>query len=737
MVRARVRFSCRAMVVLGLVLIVSAEPPTARGADPLTEQELAGQRDPSFASVSSHYPAMRFPREAIGVKEHCDEFIVLPDGRINFTPVRLEYHWRGGGPPRTGHAYFTLGESDSVLGNGTKGATPRKRLLDGYLPIVVADCTDQDLTFEQTSLAWSHGMSPDEPIWAYVCLKVRNSGASDREVRLCWRTDQGRKQDRKTRTVACWSLKLAAGAEHRVYGKLPFLNGHEKAVESSAKEFQSRLAEVSAFWKQLLNQGMQIRVPEQRVNDAYRAWLAYTFLNVDKIDGRYEPHDGSGFYERVFGIMAAKYCNALGLAGHPDEARKYLDSLQTFISPEGLFFASFGCVDTGALLLVMEQHYQLTGDEQWLRKVAPNIIKMCNWIINKRKQVKAEQTPAEPWYGLIAFNVGVDNPGADYSYVTDTSLCVGMEAAVRALQALGMTKEAARIRQESVAYRQDIERSMQQSVIERAGVKILPVMPKTHKYLKRAAYSPGGKKIAEPGQDCSGHGYYSLFASIVLETKFLPATDERFRLLPELLERRDGLLLGMCAFGARGGIDHAFTYGYWMNCLERNEVRRVLLGFYGSLAYGMSRDTWAGVECTNVVTGTNARTLPHLRSGTQQLRLLRHMLVREQGGTLILGQAVPQHWLTTGKQVAVLRAPTHFGAVSYTVDSHIDQGRILVKLEPPRRSPPDAIVLHLRHPEGAKIHSVSVDGKPLTAFANGAITMRGLGRPVQVEVRYR
>ena len=278
---------------------------------------------------------------------------------------------------------------------------------------------------------------------------------------------------------------------------------------------------------------------------------------------------------------------------------------------------------------------------------------------------------------------------------------------------------------------------MDRCVAEHDGMKILPVMPKTHKYLKRAAYVPGGKKIAEPGQDCSGHGYYGLFASILLETQFLPASDERFRLIPELMERRDGLLMGMCAFGAKGGIDHAFTYGYWMNCLERDEVERVLLGFYGSMAYGMSRGTWAGVECTNMSTGSNARTLPHLRSGTQQLRLLRNMLVREQGDRLILAQAVPQHWLTDGKQTAVLDAPTHFGKVSYTIESHVDQGRIAVTLDPPKRTPPKAIVLHLRHPDGAKIRGVSVDGKPAEQFGGGAIILEGLVRPARIEVRYR
>ena len=729
----------RAAVLLGLVLAACNGAPRAWGADPVAEKELAAGRDPSFASVSSHYPAMKHPREVIGVKEHRDEFIIMPDGRVNFTPSRVD-HWRGHVPEKSGHAFFALGEADTWLGKSGSGTLARKRLLDGYMPIVIADFeqaapTEPDLKYEQTAVAWSEGMSPDEPIWAFVRLKISNPGDRSRDVDLAWHVDYGAGQQRIVRKVASWRLKLAPGAEQTVYGKLPFLDGYEKAVESSAEESEKRLGEASAFWKQLLNQGIRINVPDAEVNDAYRAWLAYTFLNVDKIGDAYEPHDGSGFYEAIFGIMAAKYCNALGVMGYADEARTYLDSLSTLISPEGHFSVAFGTVDTGVLLLVMAHHYQLTGDESWLRQAAPRMVRMCDWIIDQREAAKAEQEKDSLCCGMIKSKLGVDNRGVYYSYVTDMALCVGMEAAAEALRTLGMKDDVARIERECVAYRQDIKRSMDRAVTEHDGMRILPIMPDTHKYLKRAVYT--AHKDAPPGKGYTGHGYYSLFACMGLETGFLPAADERFRLITDLLERRNGLEMGMCAFGAKGGIDHAFTYGYWMNCLERGEVERVLLGFYGSLAYGMSRGTWAGVECTNMSTGANAGTLPHLRSGTQQLRLLRNMLVREEGDRLVLAQAVPQHWLADGKQVAVLDAPTHFGKVSYTIDSHADQGRIAVRLDPPVRTPPEAIVLHLRHPERAKIEGVSVDGKPAGRFGDGAVILEGLVRPARIEVRYR
>ena len=78
----------RAGILLGLILTASNGASTAWGSDPVAEKELAAGRDPSFASVSSHYPAMKSPREVIGVKEHRDEFIIMPDGSVNFTPER-------------------------------------------------------------------------------------------------------------------------------------------------------------------------------------------------------------------------------------------------------------------------------------------------------------------------------------------------------------------------------------------------------------------------------------------------------------------------------------------------------------------------------------------------------------------------------------------------------------------------------------------------------------------------
>ena len=138
-------------------------------------------------------------------------------------------------------------------------------------------------------------------------------------------------------------------------------------------------------------------------------------------------------------------------------------------------------------------------------------------------------------------------------------------------------------------YRADILRSMQRSVLDREGLKVLPMFPETHALLKRVDYS--------------ARDYYALVAPLLLEVEFLDPEEKEAGWLRTFLRERGGLLLGMSVF--QEGVDHAYTYGYWMDCLRRNEIKRVLLGFYASLAYGMSRDTYAAVEVTRLRVGRN------------------------------------------------------------------------------------------------------------------------------------
>lgn len=675
--------------------------------DPLGASILGRSSDPAYEAVAAVLPAMSKPREAVGVKDHRYEIGVEYDGAIQIpddTPT-----WEQTGTV----AYFEVGPSPVRFGAG--GCT--KRLLQGYLPIVVADWKHGQFAYQETVFGWSEAMSPEKELHAYCRLEASNQTDTAQDLDIALRVAPSAVVKEPLRK----NLRIAGHGMAEVCLKIALPLEAASVSEVDAGEFEQRLNEVKQSWTAILNSGTVVNTPEARVNDACRAWLAYNYLDVDKKGDVYEPHDGAGFYEQVYGYSAALYCHALDLWGRHEDSRRYLESLLTFLRPDGLFFVNYGLPDHGALLFALCEHHRMTGDDAWLRKMASPMLKMRDWIIAQRRLSTTITTGSKPvTYGLIRFTPYADYQDRTVNYYADAYCCIGLEHTATALQAIGMQNEAGRLTTEATAYRNDILRSMDAAAFEQDGMRLLPMEPDTHRLLKSTNHNAGG--------------YYGLIASMFLESEFLSAADERARWVVDALERRRGLIMGMCEFD--GGVDHAYTYGYWLNCLRRDDIRRVLLGFYATLAYGMGRDTHCGVEVTQVMTGEPTPTTPHLYSGTQQLRLLRMMLLREEGKRLLIGHAIPQAWLEAGKRIEVRNAATAFGPLSFVIESDEDAGQIHVKLDPPAARPPESIEIRLRHPAGRHLTRASVNQQPATTFTHDTLSLPPQRGAMQIRLAY-
>ena len=699
------------------------------GRDLQGDMVMSAKEDPSYEAVASVYPGLKFPREAIGVKEAPADCKVEPDGALvigrvpPLDPVNNENEVE-----KTTHAYFELAEATAGgvqtnwQGIGTKSRC-RKHLQDGFLPIVIAEYEFDRLRLQQNAFGWSKGMNPDAELFTFLQLSIENTAKTNKALELRLRVGDGKEQ----KTACQWQMKLQPKQARHIFVELPLATFMAGTKEIDRRDFIRKREEVETFWKQTLSSSMQIQVPEPRINEAWRAWMIYNFLNVDKINGKYEPHDGACFYEPIFGYSAALYCRVLDLWGCHKEAETYLKSLQSFISPDGLFMLNNGLADTGALLWAMSEHYRLTGDGHWLRNNASDMLKMCDWVMAKRKEVVSAPPKESHLYGLIKFRPYCDDVVPTYAYYTDTYLAVGMAGAGDVLSQIGMTEQSKTIAQEAAAYRKDVINSMHKAALDRDGMKMLPMYPENHKLLKDNGYT--------------GRDYYSLVSSMVLESDFFQPDDEPAKWIVHLLENKGGLQLGMCAFKWPHvpaewkwyGIDHAYTYGYWMHALRRGEVKKVLLGFYGSMAYGMSRETYAAVEVTQIRTGENCPTLPHLYSNTQLLSLLRNMLIYEQGEDLLLCPATPRPWLAAGQKIEVRDAPTKFGKMDFAVNS-LAADRLSVRINPPARKPPRNIIITLRDAKGLPIRSANASGRQTVAIAGDRITVTGAAGPVTLNV---
>lgn len=650
------------------------------------------RNDPTFDRVSAHYPPMRSPREVVGVPAHPLDIGVDRLGRLDVSP------WT---PPL---AWFEVGDPPVPLGR--EGVPFKRRLLHGYLPVLTL-ITDRDgVEYELSVFGWSEGFRTDKDLIAYVGLTARSTGgsASPHQAALVWGNGNRR------------AFAMETGRDGRSRGFLRFQYPRpDSTTATSRDEFETKAREAASFWEKRLAPGGRFDIPDPRVDEAYRAWLVYSMLNADTVNGFVEPHDGAGFYEEMFGCSVSLHARALDLYGFHDYAARILDAQLHFQQPDGLYTQACGLTDPGSLLVALARHYEVTGDADWLRRVSPNIVKLCNWMTRQR----GAAPKTGPLRGLIKFRPYNDFAEPVFNYLGNAWCARGMADAGAALKAIG-TSEAAEINAEAAAYRKDVLDSMEAMAFTDKGQTILPMEPDTHRLLKMSKYRGGD--------------YYGLVASSLLETEFLAPDDKRAKWIVDMIEKRGGLIAGVCEF--QGGIDHAYTYGYLMNALSHDDVRKVLLGFWSMMAFGMTRDTYSPVEITQITTGENHFTLPHLYSCTDQLRLLRNLLLREEGDVLWLGKSIPRAWLEAGKHVGVDAAPSEFGDVSYRIDSEAD-GSMRVRIDPPTRRPPSEIRLRLRPPSGRPI--ASVDSTPGVTFnvSGETVVFQTPKVPVDLRVRFK
>jgi hypothetical protein len=369
----------------------------------------------------------------------------------------------------------------------------------------------------------------------------------------------------------------------------------------------------------------------------------------------------------------------------------------------------------------MAHHHRATGDDAWLKSKSALMVKIADRFLARRLESRSMQSPADKWYGMVFEKPYCDYLEKSYNFVADLTLAGGLIDAADALKAIGVNDEAERFRVEGESYRRDILAAMKRSAIERDGQTIIPLFPQTQALLKAVDYT--------------SLDYYGLQAGQILEKGLVDPNGWEAKSFVDMLEKRGGLIMGMCRFA--GGIDHAYTYGYWRNCLQRGDAKKVLLGFYGSLAYGMTRDTYAGVEVTFINSGRNYITLPHLYSGTQQMNLLKDMLCFESGDDLLLCGAIPRPWLADGKLVAVTKMNTRFGDVSFKLESHAANNAMTLTLDPPSRQAPNSIRLRIRHPEGKAIRSATVAGDAANATVDGEyVILKNAKARLECEVRF-
>ena len=500
----------------------------------------------------------------------------------------------------------------------------------------------------------------------------------------------------------------------------------------------------------ILEQGAKIHVPEEIVNNIYRAQILYNQTQMVQAADRdyYVPVQSSagvwpweqmkqltgldelGYHDDVEKSLVI-FCKLQGrrppnakvksFAGvfpssgtfeesgweHDSESTIYGLIAQRPEAKEGTF-PNWVC-NTGSALRAFAEHYFYTRDRQWLHMVAPAMVKACDWIMESRQTTMQRDAQGEKvlQYGLMPAGQPYDTPvtkGDQYFYcMTDGYTFHGFRRIAAAL-ADAQHPEGPRLMREAESYRRDILEAMRR--VRNNDPNMPPYPEEIH----------GGEGWAS---FCSG-------SLSLVDTELVDPEDPAFVQIENYMKTHFNC--GVLGLSGRCHQDDKRNLGsYYVTITEdvfhaawvkRAEVEKALLSFYSNLAFGVDKETLGAIERFMLYDRRYAPFYMDSSGGMRICKMIRRTLLLESDSGLYLLPAAPRRWLEHGKAIQIEDLPTYFGGIDLAVNSQVFQGRIAIdlKLQVARQDRLKKVSLRVPHPTKQRIKQVTLNGRPWTNF---------------------
>jgi len=466
----------------------------------------------------------------------------------------------------------------------------------------------------------------------------------------------------------------------------------QRALALTKFDFATKHVECRQYWQAKLAQAGQMQLPESRINEMVRAGI----LHLDLIAYGREPRGtlcpAIGVYTAI-GSESAPIIQFYDSLGWHDEAAR---SLQFFLDkqrPDG-FIQNFGgyMLETGPFLWSMGEHWRYTRDTTWLKKVAPQVLKSCEFIRQWRARNQREELRGRG-YGLMEGKVG-DPEDHFRQFMLNGYAYLGLKRAAEMLAKL-LPQETRRLAKEAAALRADILTAFRDRL---AASPVVPLgdgtwCPTCPPWAEEAAPL---LLYAKPGSVFT-HGAVTCRDSLVgpLYLVFSEVLDPHERAADWLLDSHTELMTTR---------NVAFTQPFysrhdWVH-LQRGEVKAFLQTYYNGFAALADRETYTFWE--HLFGGGPHKT----HEEAWFLMQTRWMLWLEAGNTLRLLPGIPRAWLESGKSIALANVASYFGPVTLHVESQLDHGVIEATIECRSTRQPATIELRIPHPRALKARQV-------------------------------
>lgn len=488
-----------------------------------------------------------------------------------------------------------------------------------------------------------------------------------------------------------YDIMLPAGGTQEIHLKMPYYpipldSPDVKALREAS--FDDYLRRTRHWWRNYLAQGAQIELPEQKVVDAWRAGLVYDSIARDKVGDDYIAKVNEFQYDAFWVRDGAYIVASFDFYGRHDWAAQSLDFFLKHQQPDGIMYQPPQLDGFGQSLWAMGNHWRLTGDMAFARRVYPYLASHVRGVVQKVR--------ADP-LGLIPPAPPYDNEAINGHYAGHSLwFLTGLRDVIAIADALGEKADAAQFRAWFDEYR------------ARFLAVVADVTGPTGGYLPPGLDAGpgcdwGNLLLTYPRGGIPSRGVFDPNDPVVVTT----VDTVRSRKYAE----------GIMTYGpglAVHSLHHYLTVKLTQNLVNMNRQRDCLADLYGWLVHTSS--THAGFE-TGIAPWDNrdpgGNFSPHGWSAAMYNGLLRNMLVREWDGHLHLFSVLSPAWVKPGTRIAIRRMPTEFGSITAEAAAGLQQWRI--KLSTSWRRPPLDIVVHI--PWFARAFSATADGKPMAVTA--------------------
>lgn len=460
----------------------------------------------------------------------------------------------------------------------------------------------------------------------------------------------------------------------------------ERAAALAKLNFKQHLAACRSFWRGKLTSAARLSLPEPAVDERVRAGL----LHCDLVAFGLEPKDpvepAIGVYTAI-GSESSPIIQFFDSMGWHRLAERCLDFFLARQRPDG-FIQNFGGyqLETGPVLWTMGEHYRYTRDDAWARRITPQALKACDYILAWRRRNLRDDLRGRGW-GLMDGKVA-DPEDFFHSFMLNAVSYVGVQR-VAELLARVVPAHSRRLAAEAKAFRKDIRAAFFEAmgrspVIPTGNGDWAPTSPPWTEY-------PGPVSLFAEGGSWMTHGAFGGRDALIGATylAFCEVLDPDEQAADFLLRTHQELFTLRNA-----GFSQPYYCRHDSLHLRRGEVKAFLKTYYNQFTALQDRQTYTFWEHFFEVS-------PHkTHEEGWFLMQTRWMLWLETGDTLNLLSAIPRAWLADGKRIEIERAASYFGPFSLEVESQVNRGRIVARFALDPRWRPRRLRVRLPHPEG-------------------------------------